>query len=88
MDIREYMQRVCLCGQPRSEHAHFHVPQHTLAGELRIGSSFVVRSVTNPACTGFVDAIERELGSCPLENPHLEPLVREQLSDLERREGN
>ena len=77
--IHEYLKRVCLCGQPRSEHAHFHSASRGEGGVLRLGRDFVVRSVTNPECQGFVDSIELELQGNPLENPLLGPLVQAQL---------
>mgnify|MGYP001565846341 CR=1 FL=1 len=74
MNVREYMQRRCVCGRPRAEHAHFSNP---LAQ-----AGFTVRCATRLACTGFVDEFELELSGNPALNPLLAPLVREQLEAL------
>lgn len=71
MNVREYMERRCVCGRPRAEHAHFQSPL-TVAG-------FAVRCATRLTCSGFMDEFELELGGNPALNPHLAPLVREQL---------
>lgn len=88
MNIAEYMNRRCLCGLPRSEHAHFHEAVRGEGGVIRLGYDFVVRSVSNPHCKGFVDEIERELGGNPAQNPHLGPLVSEQVRALEKEIGS
>jgi hypothetical protein len=68
-DVDAYMKRRCMCGAPRSQHAHF----HTNDGSLQI------LAVQRASCTGFKDEIEFELGGNPLDNAHLGPLIREKL---------
>ena len=72
--VRQYMRRMCVCGRTRNEHAHFYQD-----GSLR------VLAVTTTKCTGFLDAIELELGGNPLNNDLLGPLVSENF-DNERRD--
>ena len=71
--VRQYMRRMCVCGRPRDEHAHF-----------RRNGNLVVVAVAG-ACSGFLDAIELELGGNPLNNDLLGPLVSENF-DNERRD--
>lgn len=63
--VRQYMRRLCVCGEPRDMHAQFYQN-----GELR------VLSVQHAKCSGFLDALELELQGNPLQNPLLAPLMR------------
>ena len=58
--VRAYMERVCTCGHRRAEHGHFVEPKN---GQLH------VLAVNNVKCSGFLDAIELQLGGNPAENP-------------------
>jgi len=66
MTLAEYMTLKCICGNPRSLHAHAHTPD----GELH-----VVGIMTY--CRAFTWEMERELGGNPFENKHLAPLMGE-----------
>lgn len=64
-DLREYMNRSCVCGLPRREHVHA-----TLKGRL-----VVVAPHALDRCPGFMDAIELDLRGDPSQNPLLRPLL-------------
>lgn len=67
MTLREYMNRICLCGSPRSEHAH--------AANITGDPVPWIRVIgITSGCRGFVDRIEQQftgLGAYKLyeENP-------------------
>lgn len=56
MDVQEYMNRRCMCGATRAEHAHV-VNNLTDLGD---NTNFRVVAITNNHCRGFTDEIERE----------------------------
>jgi hypothetical protein len=77
LTVSEYMALRCLCGAPRSEHAHayedFVLPDGTFnptPTRLRVVG-------VSTTCPAFTWERERELGGNPLSNPHLGPLMRE-----------
>ncbi len=67
-DLEAYMDRRCVCGTLRKEHAH-----------MIVGGQLSVRAVGNLQCTGFTDEIEKQLGGSPWHNPLLRPLIERQL---------
>jgi hypothetical protein len=82
MNVRQYMERRCVCGQPRLAHVHFEVFAPTKKdGSLGIATGkFRVLPVNDfNHCPGFLDEIELELRGNPATNPLLAPLVAEQL---------
>lgn len=67
-DLEAYMNRRCLCGLLRKEHAH-----------MFLGDRLRVMAVGNLACLGFTDEIEKDLGGNPWHNPLLRPLIERSL---------
>lgn len=55
MTLREYMNRVCLCGRPRSEHCH----TAKLTAEQKRDLWIEVIGATG--CRGFTDRVEQKL---------------------------
>lgn len=78
MNIRQYMDRRCICGRSRAEHAHMHERLSDGTTLLRV---LPVPATSERPCGGYLDAIELELGGCPTENQLLAPLVRERLGE-------
>ena len=54
MTLREYMDRVCLCGQPRARHVHASAPPG-------MPKERWIRVIGGDACQGFTDRIEQQL---------------------------
>ena len=82
MEIREYMERRCICGQPRKFHVHFREVMPTKDGAglgIATGRFQVLPVNDHNHCRGFLDEIELELGGNPATNPHLAPFVAENL---------
>lgn len=78
MIVAEYMNRRCVCGELRKDHAHHHEWVNA-DGTLKTNPDMRkvrVLAVTNGECTGFLDEIELELGGYPPTNKHLGPLMR------------
>jgi hypothetical protein len=74
--LRQYMERYCVCGRPRREHAHFYQHAWKAGANSDLGNwatGLQVLAVTG-SCGGFLDAIELRLGGKPMENPLLSAL--------------
>ena len=69
--LRQYMERYCVCGKPRHEHAHSRrsreaiVYAESMPEAVRGKPVIRVVGVTAP-CGGFLDAVELDLGGNPL----------------------
>lgn len=75
VDAKQYMERKCVCGRTRGE--HIHLWQRLPEGEMLLR----VLPITGEAsCAGFLDEFELELTGDPSKNPHLSPLVEENLA--------
>lgn len=67
-DLEQYMNRLCVCGLPRKDHAHAHV-DNVLC---------VIVPHEPSRCHGFLDEIENRLGGNPWHNPLLRPLIEKE----------
>lgn len=70
MNVRQYMERRCICGALRREHVHFRevMPSKDGGEGVATGRFQVLPVADHDDCRGFVDEIELSLSGNPATN--------------------